>query len=74
MSNPILLPAIAILPRPEVDNLLEAWLAYDKALMASPRLSHMTQVRRDRAADALYDVMFMASTGTTLADLPPSGG
>lgn len=72
MSNTIRFPANVIFPRPETDNLLAAWLAYDKALLASPKISAMTHRRRDVAADALYDLMFMASTGETLADLPAS--
>lgn len=61
----------AIFPRPETDALLAAWLAYDAKLKAEPSLSAMTQRRRDIAADALYDLMFLASTARTKADAPP---
>ncbi|WP_025918272.1 hypothetical protein [Herminiimonas sp. CN] len=71
MSNATLPRARAIFPRPETDALLEAWFAYDAKLKAAPCLSAMTQRRRDVAADALYDLMFLASTALTKADVPP---
>lgn len=71
MSDSSLPCARAIFPRPETDALLAAWFAYDARLKAAPCLSAMTQRRRDIAADALYDLMFLASTALTKADLPP---
>jgi hypothetical protein len=63
-------PANVIYPHAEVDHLLAAWRAYDAVLKNAPKISRSTQRRRDLAADALYEVMFMACTGDTLADFP----
>lgn len=71
ITTPTLPRARAIFPRPETDALLAAWLAYDARLKSEPNVSAMTQRRRDLAADALYDLMFLASTALTKADVPP---
>ena len=71
MSDATLPCARAIYPRPETDTLLAAWLAYDAKLKAEPNMSAMTRRRRDIAADALYDLMFLASTALTKADMLP---
>lgn len=72
MRDTTLPRAMVIFPRPETDALLAAWIAYDARLKAEPRLSDMTQQRRDSAADALFDLMFLASSAHTKADTPPA--
>jgi|GEM_PF-4758492 len=62
--------ARVIFPRPETENLLAAWIAYDARLKAEPSLSAATEERRDIAADALYDVMYLACSAMTKADVP----
>lgn len=71
MPDDALPRALAIFPRPETDALLDAWRAYDAKLQAEPNVSAMTLHRRDAAADALYDLMFLASTARTKDDPPP---
>lgn len=72
MRDATLPRARAIFPRVETGDLLAAWFAYDAKLEAAPHLSAATERRRDAAANALYDLIFLAATDMTKADVPPT--